>query len=109
MESATRRLRQQRAFLTAQQGDAQLPASGTLLARRNRLRAELERADDERAIAREQDGQQVAMMIFAARAPAAIQRDIHRVEEEIENVKRKIASIDQVIADEEAGHVAISK
>jgi hypothetical protein len=108
VESQARRLRQERAILTARQGDAQLPASGTLLAHRNRLKAELQRADDERTLAR-QHTLDAGGMVFLARPTAAIQRDIRRVEDELDVVKRKIMMIDAIIAREEAGHTAISK
>ena len=45
MESPAKKLRQQLAILAAQQGDPKAPASGTLLARRQRLHEELAHAN----------------------------------------------------------------
>jgi hypothetical protein len=102
VESVIRRLRQERAILTARQGDPQLPASCSLLARRNRLRAELDQGDVERAAVRAYNAKHHSSAVASARPAAAIERDIQRVQDEIDSVQRKIASIDSIIANEES-------
>ncbi len=102
LESAIRRLRQERAVLTAHQGDPQLPASCSLLARRNRLQAESQQAEVDRAAVRAYNLKYQASAVSSCRTAAAIDRDLQRVEHEIESVQRKIAAIDRVLATAES-------
>lgn len=109
MESPAKKLRQQLAILAARQGDPESPASGTLLARRQRLNEELARADS---------GDQTSTLAAAPVAPmsmrgsdalgfasrrstSAIRRDIRIVDQEIDELQRRMKEIDRIIADAE--------
>lgn len=95
MESPAKKLRQQRAALGARQGDPEAPAGGTLLARRTRLRAELDQAQSEQLSL---DGGGRATVVNALGRPVAlIERDLNGVEREIATVQRQIEELDRRI------------
>jgi len=106
MESPAKKLRQQLAILAARQGDPESPASGTLLARRQRLNEELARADsgDQNstlAVAAKNMRGNDALGFASRRSTSAIRRDIRIVDQEIDDLQRRMKEIDRIIADAE--------
>jgi hypothetical protein len=109
MESPAKKLRQQLAILAARQGDPEAPASGTLLARRQRLHEELARADSGEhgagiagaAVAGKAARGVDAVGFASRRSSSAIRRDIRLVDQEIDELQRRMKEIDRIIADAE--------
>lgn len=100
MESPIKKLRQERAILGARQGDPELPANGTLFARRQRLQADLERAEhEELAVFGVQAPREYRQRLSSsgARSAVALRRDIRLVEEEIRVTQQRMDEIDRVL------------
>lgn len=102
MESRSRTLHQQRAALSARQGDPESPASGTLFARQQRLQAELAQATaDQTDVHRSGGGMDSARASVSAlrrsRPTFLIQRDLWTVQKEIDAVQSEIDVIDRQI------------
>src|SRR5688572_10242236 len=94
MESRSKKLRQERASLGAQQGDPDAPAGGTLFGRKARLQAELDRAQsDEAPLASAATPSASSTLVGAVhgRSIRTIERDMRLIEAEIETVTRRIA------------------
>ena len=104
MESRSKKLRQERASLGAQQGDPDAPAGGTLFGRKARLQAELDRAQSEDApLATGANTGASSTLVGAVhgRSALVIERDMRLIEAEIESVNRRIAEIDRLILRQE--------
>lgn len=97
MESIVKKLRQEQAILGARQGDPEAPASGTLLARRTRLCADLERVEAELSGRASRSGAASAVLA-THRAALTLRRELNLVNDELLRTKRRIQEIDQLIA-----------
>ena len=97
-ESPSKKLRQRRASLGALQGDPEAPAAGTLHARRQRLLAELERAQvvpagGGVAVGHPHEGAGLHLALSERTVPE-IMHELRQVDDQIEEVQRSIDEID---------------
>jgi hypothetical protein len=98
MNHPSKKLCQQRAILTARQGDPQSPASGTLYARRQRLANQLDAIELEEAVVAHsmcQVATRRSVAIGAFRSSSEVQRELAAVDLEIERLQEQIDAIDR--------------
>jgi hypothetical protein len=107
MNHPAKKLCQQRAMLTARQGDPQAPASGTLYARRQRLANQLEAIELEEAVLTHSNvrvATRSMATIGAFRSSSEVQRELAAVDSEIEDVQKQIDAIDRQLVRSERKH-----
>lgn len=109
MNQPAKTLCQQRATLTARQGDPQAPASGTLYARRRRLAHQLEAMEVVEAALSPEFALQISNRSAVAsstmyRSSSEVQRELAAVDREINDLQQQIDAIDRQLVRGERKH-----